>query len=160
MKLIALFLMVFVVSFPAWAVRCYTPETFQSEQLLRYRSQLMLTGMMCRKYAKGDPYKAYLAFVEKIEPLVQKHEGKLLQHFRQEKNRHPQKALHSLKTTIANETADFSAKFAPRDFCRAMLKQIQEAQKMPLSVVEKRLALVAHNPDRPSTRPLCVQPKQ
>src|SRR5690606_24307797 len=103
-KLIACAL-VFSLAATTGFAACYTPEQYRAEQAIRFHTQLMVVGMLCTKPYGQDAYGAYQEFTKRHQNIIKAEENRLIAWFRANKKPSAERALHSFRTELANDTS-------------------------------------------------------
>lgn len=139
----------------ALAAQCYTPDQFRAEQVVRYHSQMMVIGMLCGGPYKQDTYAAYQAFTKRHEHTIRAEEDRLIAFFRQSGAASPTRALHDLRTGLANEMS-MRAMNARGAYCRSMVSRYVQAKKVDPETFRQWIKTLSPASDLRSTRPVCA----
>lgn len=152
-------------SFPAQAenlqtdVSCYNADDYAAEQMMRFQSQMMVIGMVCRDYSSsmGGSYELYQNFSQAHQRLIRRYEQRLINLFKQEGSDNAVNDLHELRTQIANSLSRYAMKISPPKFCQALLPRLEKIITVSEDGIEKMVSTVSNSQE--STRPLCFAQK-
>ncbi len=123
-----------VVSFPAFAAKCYNQKEVEAEQGVRILSELMVIGLNCQHLTprgQENLYNQYKKFALKHEALFSGYENTLLRFYRSEGTPNPESHLHQVRTDVANKISKDAAVMRPDAFCKAYAPRIAKANQMP-----------------------------
>ena len=133
---------------------CYTPAEYEAEQGIRIHSELMVIGLTCQKMpGDQDLYAKYREFTLKNSGLLSHYETELLDYYRREGVKNPEKHLHNLRTRMANRISQYAVNNRVSSFCEQFSGRIDTALKMSKSTLR---AWAQHKwPNQPSSEPEC-----
>lgn len=130
-KLFAVLTLVFVLSSPAYSAGCYTAREVEAEQGLRIHSELMVISLTCMRMPDGaSMYSKYQSFTRKNQALIASYEDDLIAYYRSAGYPNPEKQLHTLRTTIANQISEHAITMSTATFCRTYGPRIDRALQM------------------------------
>lgn len=127
MKILSIFVVISLLSMPAFAKSCYSMKEAEAEQGVRIHSELMVISLNCQHLWPQKPaslYQKYRAFTSRNADVFAKYEDVLLQHYGSEKK------LNSLRTEFANKISKDAASMRPDLFCRTYAPRIAKAGQM------------------------------
>lgn len=133
---------------------CYTAKEFEAEQGIRIHSELMVIGLTCMKMPHGPQmYMKYKDFTEKNKKLIAQYENEIISHYRREGAEKPEKKLHTLRTTLANQISQRAVTMSVSSFCQRFSPRIDQA----LAMDKEKLRRWAQQPwtGSPTSRPIC-----
>lgn len=133
---------------------CYTAKEFEAEQGIRIHSELMVIGLTCMKMPQGTQmYLKYKDFTEKNKKLIVQYENEIIGHYRREGAEKPEKKLHTLRTTLANQISQRAVSMSVSSFCQRFSPRIDQA----LAMDKEKLRRWAQQPwpGSPTSRPVC-----
>ncbi len=152
---IFVFLFALFIPFQVMAAgACYQANQYTAEQVVRFQTQLMVIAMMCDPHTERELYGDYQKFSQANQSFIQGNEKELLHFFQNDKSKSSEKSLHTLRTQIANEIAQYASAHVPSKFCRKFESRIDEAvnlQPDDLTVLVKGMGT-----ELPSMYPLCT----
>ncbi len=155
-KIILMTLMILILPAMAQAAStCYSPQEFEAEQGLRIHSELMVIGLTCQKVRGGEGlYSKYRQFTAKNQYLIGQYEDTMINHFRQT-GQNSEKALHLLRTNMANDISQKAIRMNMAAFCRHYGNRIDKA----LAMEHETLRRWAQQqwPTQPTTKPMCAR---
>tara|TARA_B100000686_G_C16739805_1_gene945878 strand:+ start:761 stop:1255 length:495 start_codon:yes stop_codon:yes gene_type:complete len=134
---------------------CYLPDEFEAEQGLKIHSELMVIGLTCQKVrGMSNVYNKYRQFTTKNRYLITQYENTLLRHYRSN-GQDPDKSLHFLRTSMANDISQKAIRMNMGAFCRHYGGRIDQA----LGMEHETLRQWAKQkwPSQPTSKPLCRQ---
>lgn len=129
--LLFLFLLFFAV--PQTYAACYSRAEAEAEQGLRLHSELMVIGLNCQHLfpANGrDLYAQYRDFTHRNKDLFAEYELILMRYFEKSGVSDPARALHTLRTEMANNVSENAALMRPDLFCAKNAPRIAESAAM------------------------------
>lgn len=158
MKFFAVFvlLVIFIAPVSVYAGKgCYDAREAEAEQGIRIHSELMVIGLNCMHMAKNgsNPYVEYKKFTNNHGELFAKYEKILMTYMRKNGKVNPDKAMHTLRTNLANKVSGDVAKMRPDIFCKTYLPRIESAKKMDLEQLRKWAATPYEK--HPVSQPMC-----
>lgn len=112
------------------AASCYTPQQYRAEQAVRYHTQLMVSGMLCQR-THPTAYSQYQAFTQRNQPTIQRAETVLIGFYKEQKNPQPERALHTMRTNLANDLSMRAMQQSLPVFCQNAQQRLQTAAAMP-----------------------------
>jgi hypothetical protein len=154
-RFLSFFLVLLFCTSSVDAAQCYTPDQFRAEQVVRYHSQMMVIGMLCGRPYKQNTYAAYQAFTKRHERTIRAEEDRLIAFFRQSGVASPTRALHDLRTGLANEMS-MRAMNAKGAFCRSMVSRYVQAKRVDTETFRTWINTLSPDADLRSTRPVCA----
>lgn len=132
---------------------CYSNFEFEAEQGLRIHSELMVIGLTCQKAPGGSGlYNKYRIFTKRNGAMLQQYENAMLSYFRQN-GMDPEKALHYLRTGLANEISRKAVSMNVAAFCSRYGGRIDRALAMDHDTLRRWAQ--KQWPSQPPTQPLC-----
>ena len=138
----------------AVAKSCYSDLEFESEQGLRIHSELMVIGLTCAKMPGGQRlYGKYQNFTRKNRYLIEEYENTMLRHFRETGKAKPSRALHNLRTGLANEISQKAIRMNVAAFCGHYKTRIDQALAMDHDTIRRWAR--QQWPSQPPSKPLC-----
>lgn len=140
----------------AEAEACYDDSSYAAEQMVRFQTQLMVIGMVCQRYSADDnkdTYQKYQIFSKRNEDLIRKYEQDLVELYSKEQKKQPERALHNLRTNIANDLSRYAMRMTPERFCDFFESRIGQALSM--NQVELNEIINRTTEGQISSRPLC-----
>lgn len=143
------------LSQPVQAAGCYTPEEYRAEQAVRFHTNLMVVGLYCKAVLQQNTYATYQDFTRRNQNVIQKQENLLIAYFRQNRMPSPEKALHSMRTDLANKTS-LQAGQSIVSFCKAFAPAYARSKGMIPADFQRWIEQVAVNGTQPSLRPACA----
>lgn len=138
----------------AQAATCYNHDELEAEQGIKIHSELMVIGLTCQNTAEGAAlYAKYRQFTANNSTLISGYEDDLIGFFSRTGAPAPEKALHTLRTQLANKISLHAAAMQTNEFCRRFAGRLDKA----VSMSEKDLRNWAGTvwPNHPTTKPLC-----
>lgn len=152
---IAFFAIVFFLGMTAsQAATCYGPEELEAEQGIKIHSELMVIGLTCQNTAQGSAlYAKYRQFTAANSSLIAEYEDELIGYFSRTGVPAPEKALHTLRTKLANKISLHAAAMQTNEFCRRFSGRLDKAVSMSETDIRNWAGTVW--PNHPATRPLC-----
>lgn len=154
MQRIIITLILALFPFYAMADQCYQSAEFEAEQIVRFQTQLMVIAMMCEPHTDQQLYSNYQKFSDTNQSIIQNNEQKLLQFFQKNNATNSNKSLHTLRTNIANEMAQYASAQVPSKFCRKFQSRIDEA--VNLQPQDLTVLINGMGKGLPSSYPLCM----
>jgi len=155
MKCFAFIIIAFsLFSYSVSAANCYTPEQYRAEQALRFHTNLMVFGLYCKPILRQDTYGAYQQFTNRNQNVVRGQENQLISYYKQAKSPAPEKALHSLRTDLANKTS-LQASQSIVTFCRNYTVAYNKAKAMKPVEFQHWIEQISLKVPRPTSRTLC-----
>lgn len=154
-KTLIIALVVLLSTQTAQASSCYTQDQFRAEQALRFHTRLMIIGMLCQGILKRNTYAEYQGFTARNQNVIQEQENSLISYFRQVRKPNPERALHSLRTDLANEAAQ-QAGASVGVFCQKYISQLQMAKTMRPIDFKHWIQGLALTLATPTTTPVCA----
>ena len=145
----------------AQKLTCYSPEQAAAEQAIKFHSELLVIGLNCRNVQLGgqlDSYAQYRRFTASHADLLAQYERRLLGFFKQQGHSDPDKALHTLRTDMANKLAEFVARVRPDVFCHKYAGRLDRANAMQSKDFKKWAA--TYFPSSPPSKEYCTEPSQ
>ena len=138
----------------SWAGSCYKSNEYQAEQVVRFQTQLMVIAMVCDPHTDQELYGDYQKFSKVNETVIKTKEKELIKFFQHDNAKSSLKKLHTLRTDIANEMAQYASTQVPSKFCAKFKSRIDEAINLK---PDDLMTLVDDmGTDLPSSHPLCV----
>ncbi len=128
-----LFLLVCLLLFSFEANACYTAAEVEAEQGVRIHSELMVIGLTCNAFIRGDDnYRAiqYEAFTNKHARLLSEYEEILIAYYKRQGYYDPELQFHALRTKIANEISQHAVDMSVQSFCEDFSERIDKATLM------------------------------
>ena len=144
-----------LVSHSVFAANCYTPEQYRAEQALRFHTNMMVFGLYCKPVLKQDTYGAYQQFTNRNQNVVRGQENQLISYYRQIKAASPEKALHKLRTDLANNTS-LQASQSIVTFCRQYTAAFAKAKAMKPVEFQRWIDQINMTAKRPTSKKLCA----
>ncbi len=142
---------------PKHASSCYSNYEVEAEQGIRIHSELMVIGLTCRNTFKsqdgGDLYAKYREFSDKHAGLIQNYEKTMMSYYRRNGEDRPDKALHALRTSLANKISQHAAEMNTVRFCKNFAERIDKALAME-PIRFRKWAQYVH-PTQRLSRPIC-----
>ena len=142
-------------SHSVFAANCYTPEQYRAEQALRFHTNLMVFGLYCKPILKQDTYAAYQQFTNRNQNVVRGQENQLISYYKDSKAASPEKALHSLRTDLANKTS-LQASQSIISYCRQFTAAFNKAKAMKPADFQHWIEQVNVNTPKASSRTVCA----
>lgn len=133
---------------------CYQSSEYEAEQVVRFQTQLMVIAMMCDPHSDAELYNDYQKFSKGNQTFIKESEKELISFFQRDKKKNSTKMLHTLRTNIANEMAQFASTQVPSRFCGKFESRIDEA--VNLQPDDLTILVNGMGTDLPSSYPLCV----
>jgi hypothetical protein len=157
-KIVAAASLALLISFPAWASSgssCYTPKEIEAEQAIRIHSELMVIGLTCLRMPQGQAmYTKYQSFTQKNQRLLAEYENDLISYYRRVGFEQPEKKLHTLRTTIANEISTHAISISVSNFCQTFGPRVDKALQMDQQKI--RQWAQQNRASSPSSHPVCT----
>lgn len=155
MKKLALALgIVLLLSAPAYAGGCYTPREVEAEQAIRIHSELMVIGLTCIKMPGGmSMYQEYQSFTQKNQALLASYEVDLIGYYQRTGVANPERQLHTLRTTLANQISEHAITMSTSTFCQAYGPRVAKALAMDKAKF-RRWAQHSYS-GSPTSQPMC-----
>jgi hypothetical protein len=145
MRKIAVLIAAFSVMTTQVFAACYTPEQYRAEQAIRFHTQFMLIGMLCRNAFGEDSYASYQRFTDRNQGVIAAEENRLISYFAQNGDEAPDGALHTLRTNIANAYSMQAMK--SQNFCRMMVNRYRAPSRFaPQSSAKSKVFVNGHSP--------------
>lgn len=136
---------------------CYTPAQFRAEQAVRYHTRLMIVGMRCQRIlAAPGAYADYQAFTQRNQTVIRNQENQLVSYFKSRKVASPERALHTLRTNLANSMSMQANGPGVASFCKNYAGTLQQAKAMKPVDFQKWITQVNIQNNGMSTIPLCA----
>jgi hypothetical protein len=135
---------------------CFGPEQAEAEQGLRIHSELMVIALNCQHMTpRGwkNFYKQYQEITVRHQSLFRGYEDILINHYTNSGKLDPERALHDLRTTLANKVSSDAARMRPDIFCATFAPRLPKVEKMSSSDL-KTWAIQAKAGQRMS-EPMC-----
>ncbi len=132
MRGLFLFIFMMVVA-SSGASACYTAAEVEAEQGVRIHSELMVIGLTCNAFIRGDDnYRAiqYEAFTNKHAGLLSEYEAILIAYYKRQGYYNPELQFHALRTKIANEISQHAVAMSVQSFCEDFSERIDKATLM------------------------------
>lgn len=144
----------------ALAAPCYTAEQYRAEQAIRFHTKLMVLGLYCERALGPNTYAAYQKFTGRNGDIIRGQENILISYFKKTKAPNAEKALHSLRTNLANTTSLLASK-SILSFCRTNKDDYQKARNMQPPEFRRRIDKVnVKSLYNTSTVPVCIAARQ
>jgi len=138
----------------AQAASCYSPEELEAEQGIKIHSELMVIGLTCQNTPEGAAlYAKYRQFTTANSTLISGYEDDLIGFFSRTGVPAPEKALHTLRTRLANKISLHAAGMQTNEFCHRFAGRLDKAISMSEQDIRKWAGTVW--PNHPASRPLC-----
>lgn len=132
---------------------CYSDFEFEAEQGLRIHSELMVIGLTCQKSPGGAAlYGKYQTFTRKNQYLIEEYENSMMNHYR-DSGQNPTRALHHLRTGLANEISQKAIMMNVSTFCRHYGSRVEQALGMDHDTVRRWAR--KEWPKQPPSKPRC-----
>ena len=154
MRVLFPLLMIVMMPLNAWAGECYQSSEYEAEQVVRFQTQLMVIAMMCDPHTDAELYGDYQKFSTANKDVITGNEKTLLSFFRKNKVKSSEKSLHTLRTDIANEMAQYASTQVPSKFCAKFESRIDEA--VSLQPNDLNVLVSDMGTELPSSYPLCM----
>lgn len=138
------------------AKSCYSPAEAEAEQGIRIHSELMVIGLNCQHMGKRkgmNLYSQYRQFTVDHADLFSAYEKIMMQYFRGNGDKKPERSLNTLRTNFANKISNDVASMRPDVFCSRYAPRIEKAAQMQQNDV-RRWAATIHK-SHPVSKPLC-----
>ncbi len=152
-RLIVALVLFSVISVNAQAA-CYTPEQFRAEQAIRYHTRLMVLGMLCKGVLKQNTYADYQSFTKRNQSVINEQENRLVGYFKQTRQPNPERALHSLRTDLANRIS-VQATRSVVAFCQYYTKEWRQSKSMTPLSFKQWIASLNWQKTTETSRPVC-----
>lgn len=146
-------------SHSVFAADCYTPEQYRAEQALRFHTNLMVFGLYCKPVLRQDTYAAYQQFTNRNQNVVRNQENRLISYYQETKAASPERALHSFRTNLANDTS-LQASKSIVTFCRNYTTAYNRAKAMKPVEFQHWIEQISLKYPRASSRKLCGAAQQ
>lgn len=154
MKKLAVLALFLLLSTPAVAGSCYTPREVEAEQAIRIHSELMVIGLTCIKMPGGQAlYQDYQGFTQKNKVLLASYEEDLIGYYQRAGYASPEKQLHTLRTTMANQISMHAITMSTSTFCRNFGPRVAKALAMDKAKV-RQWAQTSYA-SSPTSKPMC-----
>jgi len=136
--------------------RCYTRVEAEAEQGIRIHSELMVIGLNCMHMAGStgkNLYTKHQEFTAKHQKLFADYERIMMEYLRQNADKNPEAALHSMRTKFANKISNDVATMRPDIFCKTYAERIEKVSKMDENALRKWASTPF--PGHPVSRHMC-----
>lgn len=162
--LILIILSIIAVQFPYnTALACYSPLQAEAEKALRFQAEVMVISLYCKRSAAGgvryappdEGNRHYYAFRKNTREILSEYEQIMLEYYRDNGSRVPEKNLDYLRSGFSNDIAAKAARMDRSTFCRDNYKTLVRASKMQAADL-KNLAFSSVG-DNPSSVRICAQ---
>ena len=140
----------------AMPVGCYSLSEAEAEQGIRIHSELMIIGLNCQHMTpqgQQNLYAQYRDITQKNAGLFSGYEDVLIDYFRKTGLPDPERALHDLRTNLANRISSDAAQMRPDVFCRQYSPRLEQASAMAQGDIQRWAA--TFYPSHPVSRPMC-----
>lgn len=155
MKYLIFFVTLFSLITTGSFAACYTPAQYKAEQALRFHTDLMVVGLYCKRVMKQNTYATYQAFTSRNQNVIRSEENQLISYFKQTKTPAPERALHKLRTDLANKTSLQASKSIVA-FCRQYMVPYAKAKTMVPADFQRWIQQVNLKSGATTTRPVCA----
>lgn len=139
---------------PAYASACYTQSEAQAEQGIRIQSELMVIGLNCTHISGASLYAEYKNFNETHGNLIAEYEARLIDYYKRKGAEKPEKELHTLRTSIANNISSEAARMRPDIFCHEYAKRLSAVAAMDHEALEEWASQMFTS--HPVSQPVCT----
>ncbi len=176
MKKFALFLALFLMAAPAVAqeapasqpyrvavpipgaghASCYSPTEAEAEQGIRIHSELMVIALNCQHMTpRGwkNFYQQYKEITARNGATLSGYENVLIDYYGRAGRPNPERALHDLRTNLANKVSTDAAQMRPDIFCSRFAPRLPKVDKMSVGEFRSWASNYQNGP-RP-TEPMC-----
>lgn len=141
----------------AFAASCYSPAEYRAEQAVRYHTRLMIIGMRCQRILTPTAYVDYQNFTKRNQSVIRTQENLLISYFKEARSTpNAEKALHTLRTDLANNMSMQANGPGVMQFCRNYAGTLQQAKAMKPHDFQKWIASLNTQNAGASTVPLCA----
>lgn len=113
----------------AQAARCYTPEQYRAEQVVRFHTNLMVMGLYCKSVLKQNTYATYQDFTRRNQNIIKAEENRLIAYFQNNSGKNAERELHTMRTDLANRISLQAGQSITR-FCRQYTPYYEQAKTM------------------------------
>lgn len=135
--------------------KCYTAKEFEAEQGIRIHSELMVIGLTCMRMPQGGSqlYSKYQNFTQKNKGLIAGYEKDILSYYRRTGAANPETALHTFRTSMANQISQHAIAMSTVSFCKRFSPRMDQA----LAMDSQKIRRWAQRPwdGSPTSRPVC-----
>jgi len=138
--------------------QCYTPEEAEAEQGIRIHSELMVIALNCQHMTpRGwkNFYQQYKEITLHNGALFAGYEETLINYFAVAGKSNPERALHDMRTNMANKVSTDAARMRPDIFCSQFAPRLPKVDKMKSADIKAWAA--DFRKSRTVTTPLCTQ---
>lgn len=136
------------------AEACYTAREFEAEQGVRIHSELMVIGLTCLKMPQGrELYGKYQSFTQEHAKLIGGYETDLINYYGRQGAPEPEKKLHALRTSLANQISQRAVSMSMLNFCQQFSPRIDQALSMDDVKIRRWAQRVW--PSQPPSEPVC-----
>ncbi len=118
----------------------------------------MVIGLTCLKMPDGQNlYRKYQSFTQRRADLIAQYEAALIRYYARQGAADPEKKIHALRTSLANEISRRAVAMSVLSFCQKFSPRIDAA----LAMDESKLRRWAQRrwPDQPLSEPVCAEIK-
>lgn len=130
-RVLILLLLALITGFSATADACYHEAEAEAEQGLRIHSELMVIGLTCMKMPGGDNlYSKYRKFTQNNAAVISKYENEIIDYYSNEGYSDPEEALHSLRTTMANNISEYAVEISVLTFCEVFSERLNVVEDL------------------------------
>lgn len=155
MKRLVLLITLFCLATQGVSAACYTPAQYKAEQAVRFHTDLMVVGLYCQRVMKQNTYATYQAFTSRNQNVIRSEENQLISYFKQTKAPAPEKALHKLRTDLANRTSLQASKSIVA-FCTQYADSYKRAKTMVPADFQRWIQQVNVKQAGKTTQPICA----
>jgi len=153
-KFLSFLLFALIIGTSATANACYSEAEAEAEQGLRIHSELMVIGLNCVKMQGGDDtYNKYKTFTSNNADLISKYENAMIDYYTAEGYPNPEEALHSLRTTMANNISEYAVEMSVLSFCDMFSERLNVLEDIDSEQFSEWAKLAVK--DNPSGEPKC-----
>lgn len=152
---VLVFILVLLISVPAQAASCYSPQEAEAEQAIRIHSELMVIGLNCQHMTpKGwkNFYTQYREITNNNKDLFANSERTLIS-YNAKNGSNAERKLHDMRTAFANQTSTDAARMRPDVFCAKYAPRIPKVAQM--SREELRQWVSSSATTQKLTHPVC-----
>lgn len=112
---------------------CFSQAEIEAEQGLRIHSELMVIALNCQHMTpRGwkNFYQQYQEITARNRPLFAGYERTLINFYSRDGRANPERALHDLRTDLANKVSTDAALMRPDIFCARYAPRLPKVDKM------------------------------
>jgi len=137
--------------------QCYTPEEAEAEQGIRIHSELMVIALNCQHMTpRGwkNFYVQYQQITNRNASLIAGYEETLINYFALAGRPNPERALHNMRTDLANKVSTDAARMRPDIFCSQFSPRLPKVDKMSMAQIKSWASDIKAT--HPTSAPLCT----